>query len=422
MPELRRNWAGNYTYTAREIHYPETIEQVRQTVKKAAKIRALGSTHSFNDIADTPGEQISLSRLNVVPTLDRERSTVTVGAGAKYGQISEWLDAAGFALPNLASLPHISVAGATATATHGSGLRNRSLASAVSALEFVTADGDLVTLSRQEDGEKFAGAVVSLGGLGVTTRITLDLVPAFQVRQDVYEDLSFDQLAEHFEEIEGRAYSVSLFTDRQETINTVWLKSRVVEGDGFEAPAEFFGAKRATVAHHPLPGVDPVATTPQLGLPGPWYNRLPHFRMDFTPSRGEEIQAEYLLPRQHAVAAIRAVRELRQQIAPVLLIVEIRTVAADDLWMSPFYQKDGLCIHFTLKREPENVNKLLPYVEAALTPFGALPHWGKVFTMPGEQVRAGYPRLGDFQALLRSYDPQGKFRNAFLDRNIFGEE
>ena len=423
MTEPRRNWAGNYSYRAAAIHYPETIEQLQETVRKAGKIKALGSTHSFHDIADTPGEQISLSRLNFEPVLDRARHTVTVGAGAKYGQFCEQLDRAGYALSNLASLPHISVAGATATATHGSGIHNGNLATAVAALEFVTADGELKTLSRARDGDTFAGAVVSLGGYGVITKMTLDLVPAFQVRQDVYEDLSFSRLQEHFEEIEAGSYSVSLFTDwRQENIDMVWLKRKVAEGDTFEAPAEYFGAKRAAAEHHPIAGMDPVAATPQLGAPGPWYNRLPHFRMDFTPSSGAEIQTEYLFPRQHAVAAIQAVSRLREQIAPLLFVCEVRTIAADDLWMSPFYKMDGAALHFTWKRDWENVSKLLPQLEAALEPFGAVPHWGKVFTMPAARVQAGYPRLGDFQDLLRSYDPQGKFRNAFLDRYIFNGE
>lgn len=422
MTEPRQNWAGNYTYHATAVHYPETIEQVQETVRRAAKIKALGSTHSFHDLADTTGDQVSLAHLNFEPEIDPVRHTVTVNAGAKYGQICEQLDRAGYALPNLASLPHISIAGATATATHGSGIHNGNLATAVSAIEFVAADGELRQLSREKDGDTFAGAVVSLGGLGVITRMTLDLVPAFKVRQDVYENLPLGQLPEHLEEIEASAYSISLFTDwRQELFNTVWLKSKVAGDASFEAPPELFGAKRAAAKHHPIEIMDPVAATPQFGEVGPWYNRLPHFRMDLTPSSGEEIQTEYLIPRRHAVPALEAVSRLREKIAPLLYVCEVRMIAADDLWMSPFYKKDGAAIHFTWKRDWENVRLVLPEIEAALEPFEALPHWGKVFTMAPRRVMAGYPRLNDFRALLRSYDPQGKFRNAFLDTYIFGE-
>lgn len=422
MTEPRQNWAGNYTYIAPNVLYPETLEQVQAMVRQAPKIKALGSTHSFHDLADTSGDQISLARLNFEPVIDPTRRTVTVNAGARYGQICEQLDRAGFALSNLASLPHISIAGATATATHGSGIHNGNLATAVSAIEFVAADGELRHLSRDKDGDTFAGAVVSLGGLGVITRMTLDLVPAFKMRQDVYEDLPLARLPEHFEEIEASAYSVSLFTDWQQAVfNTVWLKRKVADGANAELPAELFGAVRAPVKHHPIEEMDPVAATPQFGEVGPWYNRLPHFRMDLTPSSGAEIQTEYLIPRRHTVPALEAVSRLRQKIAPHLFVCEVRMIAADDLWMSPFYQKDGAAIHFTWKRDWENVRLVLPEIEAALEPFGALPHWGKVFTMAPERVMAGYPRLNDFRALLRSYDPQGKFRNAFLDTYVFGE-
>jgi alditol oxidase len=421
MSATLSNWAGHHTYQAARVHYPETVEEIQALVRGARKVRALGSRHSFNDLADSPGDLISLARCGAAPVIDRERHTATVAAGVTYGQLAAELHAAGYALPNMASLPHISVAGAVATATHGSGDRNGNLATVVSGLEVVTADGTVVQLSRAEHGAEFAGAVVALGGLGVVTRLTLDLVPAFEIRQDVYENLPPAQLEAHFDEIFSSAYSVSLFTDwRPGGINMVWLKHRVTDGAPAAEASVFFGATPAPMARHPIVSLSAVSCTEQMGVPGPWYARLPHFRMEFTPSAGEELQTEYMVPRAQAVAAWRAVAALHEQVAPLLQITELRTIAADDLWMSPCYGQPCVAFHFTWLKNWPAVRVLLPRIEAALAPFQPAPHWGKLFTMPAAQVQARYPRLPDFQRLLQSYDPEGKFRNTFLDTYIFG--
>src|SRR5688572_28715514 len=308
MNESGRNWAGNYTYSAARIHYPESVEQVQELVSRSSKLRVLGSRHAFNGIADSTGDLISLDHLPRVFTIDHKRVTVTIDGGVRYGQICRQLHRAGFALSNLASLPHISVAGACATATHGSGDRNGNLATAVSAMELVAADGTIVYLSRDQQGEQFAGAVVGLGGLGVVTRLTLDIVPAFEMRQDVYDNLPMTQMEEHFDSIAASADSVSFMTDWQgESVNQVWLKRRVVDGTPIVLESEFFGATAAPTDRHPIAGLSPEACTEQMGIAGPWYERLPHFRMGFTPSSGEELQTEYLLPRQHAIPAFRAI-------------------------------------------------------------------------------------------------------------------
>jgi alditol oxidase len=421
MLENERNWAGNYTYGAARLHRPETIEQVHDLVKRCSKLRVLGTRHSFNSIADSPEDLVSLEHFDRVVALDRERHTLTVEAGIRYGQLCERLHREGYALHNLASLPHISVAGACATATHGSGDRNGNLATAVAAMELVTAAGEVVQLSRERDGDQLQGAVVGLGGLGVVTKLTLDMVPAFEMRQDLYENLPLAQLEQHFDAIESSAYSVSLFTDwRSQRFTQVWLKRRVMDVADREVEPLWFGATRATAELHPIAGISAINCTAQLGLPGPWYERLPHFRMDFMPSSGEELQTEYFVPRQHAVAAFHAIDRLRDRVAPLLQISEVRTIAADTLWMSPCYQQASVAIHFTWKKDWDGVRQLLPLIEAELAPLNARPHWGKLFTMPPARVQALYEKLPDFQQLLRFYDPQGKFRNAFLDTYIFG--
>ena len=421
MTEQQRNWAGNYTYSAARLHYPETIEQVQELVSRSNKLKVLGSRHSFNGIADSPEDLISLERLDRVVTLDSERRMVTVDGGVKYGQLCRQLHREGYALHNLASLPHISVAGACATATHGSGDSNGNLATIVSAIELVTADGAVVVLSRDQHGDQFPGAVVGLGGLGVVTKLTLEIVPTFDMRQDLYENLPLAQLEDHFDEIVSSAYSVSLFTDwRNARVNQVWLKRRVTDGAAFEAQPELFGATRATRPLHPIASLSAENCTEQMGIHGPWHERLPHFRMEFTPSSGEELQTEYFVPRQHAIAAFRAIDRLGEQIAPLLQISEVRTIAADNLWMSPCYKQACVAIHFTWIQDWQAVRKLLPIIEEQLAPLNARPHWGKLFTMPPARLQSLYEKLPDFQQLLRSYDPQGKFRNAFLDTYILG--
>lgn len=412
------NWAGNYFYGAAKIHEPERIEQIQELVHRSHKLKALGTRHSFNDIADSPGDIISLSHFNKIIQLDPEGQTVTVEAGVRYGELCRWLDAKGFALHNLASLPHISVAGACATATHGSGNQNKNLAAAVTAVEVVTADGELTVFSRNDAG--FEGVVVSLGGLGILTKLTLEVFPSFQMQQDVYENLPPASLENHFDEISSSGYSVSLFTDwKSAAFNQVWVKRLAADNVSIKAEPELFGAKLATRNLHPISALSSENCTAQLGSCGPWYKRLPHFRLEFTPSSGEELQSEYILPRRYAVSAFHAIDDIREHIAPLLQISEIRTIAADTLWMSPCYGQDCVAIHFTWKMDWDAVQQILPMIEEQLAPFEARPHWGKLFTMRPAHLQSLFEKLPDFRHLLERYDPRGKFRNSFLDQYIF---
>ena len=415
------NWAGNYRYGARSLHRPSSLDRLREIVSAAPSVHVLGSRHSFNAIADAE-ELISLEALHSEDALpadvlvDHDARTVSFGAGLKYGELVERLDDEGVALHNLASLPHISVAGAVATATHGSGVRNGNLATAVAALELVTSSGELLQVSRGD--LDFEGMVVGLGSLGVVTRLTLDVEPAFEVRQRVFEGLPFEALCEHFDDIASSGYSVSVFTRWDDAVDSVWVKTRTDQPDA--ADDDLFGALPATADRHVIRGLDPTPCTPQLGRPGSWSDRLPHFRMGFTPSAGEELQSEYLLPRRHAVEALEAVRALADRIRPLLLVCELRTVAADQLWMSMNHGGDSVALHFTWSPEPEAVEKLVVELETALQRFGARPHWGKVFAAGAPEIAALYPRHADFVALVERLDPRGAFRNAWLDAHVLG--
>ncbi|MFZ0747017.1 MAG: FAD-binding protein [Terracidiphilus sp.] len=421
QPAPRENWAGNLTYSTDNLFTPTSVDEVQKIVKRCNKLRALGTRHSFSTIADSTHNQISLMSLDQVAIDDKAR-TVTVGPGVIYGRLAPVIDARGYALQNLASLPQITVAGACATATHGSGVHNGNLATAASALEMVTADGSMLTLSREKDGQRFLGAVVGLGALGMVTSITLNLLPTFQMAQSVYENLSFDHLKNHLQEIFLSGYSVSLFTDWQNHRATqLWIKRRLEPGTPNTWQPEYFGATLATRKLHPVAGHDAEPCTEQQGIPGPWYDRLPHFRMGFTPSSGHELQTEYLVPFDRGYEAILAVEKLRDQITPHLFITELRTIAADELWMSTAYQRPSLAIHFTWKPEWPAVRQILPLIEAQLEPFEERPHWAKLFTLPPAKLQSRYTRLAEFKALLNHYDPAGKFRNEYIDHNLYGD-
>ncbi len=411
MADVETNWAGNHTYAGR-VERPGGIEQLQELVAREPRVRPLGSRHSFTDVTDTDGVLVSLERLPTSVEVDDESRTATVRGRALYGDVARALERHGWALGNLASLPHISVAGAVATGTHGSGDRNGSLAAAVRGLEVVGPDGAIRTLARGD--ADLPGSVVALGALGVVTGLTLDLEPTYPVRQDVYTGLTWERLEADLDAITADAYSVSLFTRWDDAgIYQAWRKSREDA-----APDTFFGARRADRTMHMLDGGPTESVTGQLGEAGPWLDRLPHFRMEFTPSRGEELQSEYLVPRAAARQAIEGLRALRDRMAPVLQACELRTVAADDLWLSSSYGHDVVGIHFTWVRDVPAVYGLLPALEDLLLPLGGRPHWGKCFVATAAELDPLYPRLGDFRALRDRVDPDRVFGNAFLDRVI----
>ena len=416
--EKLKNWAGNLQYSTSNIHYPTSVEEVQLLIKRFDKVKALGSRHCFNDIADSKFALIGMEKMNKVVSINKSAAEVTIEGGMNYGQLSPYLESNGFALHNLASLPHISVAGACTTATHGSGVKNANLSTSVTALEFVAADGTVHNLTKKENREKFLGAVVSLGAIGVITKVTLALVPSFQMRQYVFEELPLAELSSNFAKIMSAGYSVSLFTDWQKnSVNEVWVKLRPEEN--FDGRNQFFGAKPVNKNVHPIIELSAENCTEQMGVPGVWYERLPHFKMGFTPSSGKELQAEYFVPARNAVDAIMAIQRMGKEISPHLFISEIRTIAADNLWLSPAHGQDMVAIHFTWKQEWSAVSKLLPKIEQELAPYNVKPHWGKLFSVPKSVLAARYARMNDFKALAQEYDPKGKFVNDYLSSNIF---
>src|SRR3984885_10770153 len=418
-----RNWSGTYRFTAREVIEARTVDDVRRAVAAGGRVRAIGTRHSFNDLADNGATLVSVTAIPPDPVIDEAARTVTAGAGMSYGALAAWLQERGWALGNLGSLPHISIAGATATGTHGSGSGNKILSAAVAGLDYVAADGEFRHASRADPD--FAGMAVGLGAFGIVVRVSLDIEPSYLVRQDAYTALPWDRLLAELDAIMSAAYSVSLFTDWSgQSLRAAWVKRRLAgsadagSADGGSAdaatPEEFFGAR---LEPGPVRFIDaPADNLTVLGVPGPWAERLPHFRLDATPSNGDEIQSEDFVDRRHGADALAAVRRRAPLITPLLMISEIRATAADRLWLSGSYGRETLAIHFTWRNQPDQVDAVLKDVEAALEPFAARPHWGKVNHVTAGQVAELYPRLGDARDLFERLDPDGRFSNHRLER------
>ncbi|GLI26245.1 xylitol oxidase [Agromyces rhizosphaerae] len=420
MGDVQRNWAGNLVYATKRVVAPASVDELADVVRSAADagtaIRALGTRHSFNRIADTDGLLVATGGLPADVAIDADRRVVRVSAGLRYGDLGSRLQLEGWALANLASLPHISIAGAIATGTHGSGDRVGTLSSAVAGLELVAAAGDPVVLRR--GNPDFDGAVVGIGALGIVTHVELDIVPTFDIAQTVYERLPLDAVLADLDAVTGAGYSVSMFHSWREpdVLDQAWVKRRADAPGPW--PDALLGARAAERKLDPLGAPDPEHCTEQLGEPGPWIDRLPHFKLEFTPSKGEELQSEFLVPRRHAADAIAAVRGLAASVAPLVYVTEIRTMAADDLWLSPAAGTGAVGIHFTWKQDQPAVEALLPVLGDALAPFAARPHWGKLFDVAqaAPRMQELYPHWRDFADLRERYDPRGVFRNDFLAR------
>jgi len=404
------NWAGNIAFSPKRWMTPNTVTELQDAISAHRKLRIAGSRHSFNPIVNSAHTIISTENLNRIIHIDTTTREVTVEGGARYGDVATTLERKGFALANLASLPHISIAGAVATATHGSGVDNGNLATAVTGMQIVTADGSLATFTRESHPVEFDGMVVSLGSIGAIATLTLQIEPTFQISQQVFQHVPLPDVLADIDAVLGCAYSVSLFTTYGErTIDQVWVKHRVDQGPAMKT---LLGVMPAAEKCHPLDGHDPTCCTTQQGIAGPWHERLPHFCMEFTPSSGDELQSEYFIPREHTAAAYRALMALRSEIQPLLYVSEIRTVKADSLWLSPAFGRDVTGFHFTWRQKTNRVLAVLETVEAALTPFGARPHWGKVFL----HRPVDYAKLADFLSLRQSFDLGGKFVNPFIER------
>ena len=426
------NWAANVTFQYAALERPASVEEVQAIVRRAAsdgtRCRVVGSRHSFNTVADVgaDGTWISLERMRALVSIDDEGRALVQG-GATYGEICPQLHARGWALHNMASLPHVTIAGAVATATHGSGRANGNLATSVVEVHIVAASGETVVLGRGH--RDWDGAVASLGCLGVVVALVLQCEPAYALAQRVWDRFPLSVVAASqraLADTMGLAHSVSIFTRWEGGTNAdsmLWVKQRVAADCGGDSaprlPAAVAraGCVAATVKRHPIIALDAAPCTEQFGAPGPWHERLPHFNHDDAPSVGDELQSEFFVAFSDGAAAIRAVSALRATLAPVLAVTELRSVAADTQWLSPARGRASLALHFTWRGGMfHRVWAACRAVERALAPFQYRPHLGKVFTATSANV--GREAAARFAALQRSLGGD-VFRNAFSEAYLF---
>ncbi len=406
-----KNWSGNVQYNPALILRPATISELQNVISHATKARAYGSGHSFNTLADTDGTLIAFTEFEKQIEIDSAKMLVRVPAGVRYGDIAPELHQNGFALKNMGSLPHITVVGATSTGTHGSGVGNKNLAGSITGIEMITATGDAVVLREEE----LPVARIALGSLGIIHHVTLELVPTYEVAQTVYFDMPFEQFVSNLYEILSAGYSVSAFSMwGDDFVDQVWVKSKIGTNPVL-TQKDWYGASLATEKSHPIREAENTAATEQLGVPGPWFERLPHFKLDFTPSFGEELQTEYFVDRKDAAAALRAIYMIRKELSDLILVCEIRTVEKDFNWLSEAYDRDAFVIHFTLRPNISAVEKLLLILHESLKPFKARPHWGKLFTNTAFDFSGLYPKFNDFLKYRETYDPSRKFVNSILE-------
>ena len=407
-----QNWSKNVDFNDKSYLQPTSLAELQELIRTNPKVRARGTAHCFNEIANTSSVALNLARMPKTIDVDPVKKSVCVAAGLTYGELAPLLHAQGWALSNMASLPHISIAGSISTGTHGSGIKNQNLANQVLSFDMVTAESEVRHIDRANPA--FNALVIGLGLGGVVYQYELRVEESFQIRQVVYPEIPLDILQRNFDSIMGSAYSVSYFTDWSSSqVGNLWCKFR----DGEVIPESIGGCAQANKKFHPIPSVDPVACTEQLGATGDWHERLSHFKLDFTPSVGEEIQTEFFVDRKDAAAAIEAVSQLGAEITPLLWITELRTIAADNLWLSGAFERDTLAIHFTWKKD-DAIYPVIEKVEAALRPFNYRPHWGKVFTADAQFLKSVYPKINEFKALVEALDPTSKFENSFT-RSIF---
>lgn len=405
----RTNWAGNVAFRATRIHEPESIDALRHIVDDSRRVRPLGRGHSFSRIADTADDLVLLDGLPKTLEVDSVNSTVRVASGMTYTELAEGLHRAGFAVANMASIPDISIAGACTTGTHGSGDDQRVLAASVAAIQLVAANGDLIELQRNVDRDRFPGSVVTLGALGIVTQLTLDIEPAYEMSQQVHLGVTLQELENQLDDVFGAGYSVSAFTDWESDEANVWVKSRTDQ-----LASSWTAGMPAHQGVHPVRGRPFESCTEQLGIVGPWHERLPHFRPKPSLRAGNELQSEVFLSRTAAQRAIAELREIGSFIAPALLVSEMRTLRADDLWLSPAYGRDSVAFHFTWIADESAVLTAIAAIEERLMPLDPRPHWAKLTTMNPRQIISGYERAPDFEQLMVEYDPTFKFRSDYL--------
>ncbi|KAI1700234.1 d-arabinono-1,4-lactone oxidase domain-containing protein [Ditylenchus destructor] len=365
-PIRLHNWGNNFRFSTQNIQYPTSVEEVQQIVRNANKLRVVGTRHSFSKIADSPNTMLSTLALKNIIGFDPTVPSITVQAGITYTDLNPFLPNYG---PN---------------------------------------DPELKAIA------------VGLGAFGVITQVELEVEPTFNLTNYVFVNMPEQDIYDHFDEIENLGYSVQLFTDFSTpgVWDQVWVWVRSDENSNVGNMQNLYGATRT---HEQVTAIEALPPTylMEQGKEQPWYYGLVDYHLGLSGFDGAEIQSEYFMPYENAIPAIQAVSNFSDLIAPRVYTMLIRTIKGDDLWMSESFNETTVAIHFTWKPNMTAVMEVLPQIEQALLPYGARPHWGKVFAQGPETYLHRYPKLNQWKQLAETLDPTHKFRNKFLEDTVF---
>ncbi|SES48940.1 D-arabinono-1,4-lactone oxidase [Actinokineospora terrae] len=427
-PLAWRNWAGTETATAVELHSPADVTAISAAITSAADrgltVRARGSGHSFTPAAAAHGAALDLSTWTGVVSADG--ADVTVRSGTTLAELNTELDRRGRAMANLGDIDAQTVSGAISTGTHGTGARLGGIATQVSALELVLANGSVVRCSATERPDLFAAARISLGALGVISTVTLRTEPAFVLAaaeqpeplEQVLEQLDQNCADNDHFEFYWFPYGRKALTKRNNRLPAgalprplgpvrQFFEYEVLENGAFGALCKI--GRFVPQLVRPLSKLSASVLSPRS------YSDVSH-KVFVTSRRVRFVESEYAIPREALAEVLAELRARVPQLAdPIMFPVEVRVAARDDIWLSTAHDRDSayIAIHQYRGMPYRDYFALFESIAASV---GGRPHWGKMHTLDAEKLRALYPRFDDFARIRSEVDPDGIFRNPYTDK------
>lgn len=422
------NWGKNQKCTPDRIAHPSNTDEVAELVclgvAKRKKVRAVGAGHSFTRLCPTDGIMIDLSGFDSILQVNQERMHVTVGAGIRLFELNKRLEEHGLALPNLGDIDCQTLAGAISTGTHGTGLGYHSISEAVIGLKIVTGDGGVLECSANRNKGIFEAARVSLGSLGIIVEVTLQCIPAFNLRA-VEQTTHIDHVLELFEDAIPKADHTEFFWFPHTQIGTLKVNSKTSESPSYRSPykaflsdevisnggfelinryAKFFPHRAQKLLEKQL------STDRKISYVGP------SFKVFCSKRRVRFVEMEYAVPLEYLLEAFRQVKEITNRLdRPITFPIEVRVLGADEIPLSPAYgRKSGYIAVHVYRGTP--IDPYFQLVENIMKKFDGRPHWGKVHSRTSRELSLLYPQWDNFQSVLAELDPDGHFSTPYLDR------
>jgi FAD-linked oxidoreductase len=419
------NWSGSVQCNPKEILEPSSVEEIQSIVKRCAAekstIRVIGSGHSFTGLVGNNKTLISLDAYQGVENVDKEKSQAVVRAGTKLKLLGETLLSNGLAQVNLGDIDVQSIAGATSTGTHGTGITLGSVSTQIAEITLVTAKGEVLVCSETQNKETFKAAQVAMGALGIVTKVKLQLVPAYKLKY-VKEKVNLDDCLNNLDKYKTQNRNFEFYwfphtntiqakmlniTDEAPMKSSVmkYFNDMVLENGAFKVLSELcrmFPSMSKSVAKISAGAVS-------TGVDINYSNRI-----YATPRLVKFQEMEYNLPAEHAVQAIKEMREsINANNFKVHFPIEVRFVKGDDIYLSPAYQRDSVYIAVHMYKGME-YKTYFDAMETIFKKYNGRPHWGKMHTRTASELSQLYPMWGKFQEIRHQLDPEGLFMNDYL--------